>query len=39
MAFGSVSAKVPVVIGLFKKLLLTNNAKYQKLHFEVEMIH
>lgn len=39
MGFGCVSDKVPVVIGLFTKLLLTINAKYQKLHFKVEMIH
>lgn len=36
--FGCISAKVPVVMGLFKKLLLTVSAKYQKLHRKVEMI-
>lgn len=39
MGVGCVPAKVSVLIGLFKKTLLTINAKCQKLHFKVEMIH
>lgn len=39
MGVSCVPAKVSVLIGLFKKPLLTINAKFQKLHFKVEMIH
>lgn len=39
MGFGRVPAKVSVLIGLFKKPLLTINTKCQELHYKVEMIH